>query len=562
MHILHKRALHPVLVYSFLCLLLSSCSALEPTHSDGLTLPDSTNSYYGATRADAGKNHYLSLWRTGDLAGACEQDKQSQDSTVSDSVFVEMTESFDEKSGELSATGRSRLDQILKRIDQYHGITGIEVHSPTRRLTYTGWDRDESRSGAISSYLRSHIDDSTLVHVIDNRRSSKLKSQSERIRQSYPDRFFVRILARAAKHDASTMTLCGPTAENALPMPSTVPDSHEVVADTVHKRVFDGPLMLSAGDRVRIRVPEDTDIQGIYEIDANGNIDLPYTKSIRAAGLRVDELEKRVTKLLVDGCIIRHGFAAVDISVLQWSAADVFVSGAVFNPGRKTINGLSIELKAFKQTQSSGDAARERFLSNALVSAGGVRPDADLSSIEVKRQGETITVDLEGILNGTSVNDISLITGDEIVVPSTGLFRKELAKVSQITPQGIRLFVSNLTTPRIPSQVDTDATKLPYGTRLLHVLLSANCVGGTQLTNSAKKALLITVNPVTQVTEAIERDIQQLVGNPDRDHVNPFLMPNDGVACYDSDTTNYRDFARTVTDILSPFSLLKSLTGY
>ena len=40
--------------------------------------------------------------------------------------------------------------------------------------------------------------------------------------------------------------------------------------------------------------------------------------------------------------------------------------------------------------------------------------------------------------------------------------------------------------------------------------------------------------------------------------VNPYLMPNDAVACYDSAVTNVREVARTVTDILSPFTLRKS----
>ena len=194
-----------------------------------------------------------------------------------------------------------------------------------------------------------------------------------------------------------------------------------------------------------------------------------------------------------------------------------------------------------------------------MVSAGGVRPDADISNILIRRDGQILRVNLEGIVTGDPVPDISLITGDEVFVPSTGRFRKALARVSQITPQGLRLFVSNLATPRNPSQVDGDATKLPYGTRLLHVLMSANCVGGTQLTNSAKRAVLITVNPVTQKTEVIERQVQQLVAGPDRDDINPFLMPNDAIACYDSNVTNYRDFARSLTDILTPLSLLKTL---
>jgi len=37
--------------------------------------------------------------------------------------------------------------------------------------------------------------------------------------------------------------------------------------------------------------------------------------------------------------------------------------------------------------------------------------------------------------------------------------------------------------------------------------------------------------------------------------VNPYLMPNDGVACYDSRFTNFRDVARGIGELVSPFIL-------
>ena len=43
---------------------------------------------------------------------------------------------------------------------------------------------------------------------------------------------------------------------------------------------------------------------------------------------------------------------------------------------------------------------------------------------------------------------------------------------------------------------------------------------------------------------------------PNKARINPYLMPNDAVACYDSDITNYRDIAKTLTDLIIPFKLL------
>ena len=100
------------------------------------------------------------------------------------------------------------------------------------------------------------------------------------------------------------------------------------------------------------------------------------------------------------------------------------------------------------------------------------------------------------------------------------------------------------------------SSNLPYGTRLLQAAVSANCVGGTSWTNAPRKVLLASQNPLTGRTEVIERSVEQLVRQAHRDEMNPYLMPNDAVACYDSDVTNLRDVAKALGDVLSPFKLL------
>jgi protein involved in polysaccharide export with SLBB domain len=479
---------------------------------------------------------------------------------LSDNIFIDLDRLFETSTSELSQEGKAQLKQLMIRVNSYEKVARIEIHGLTKKYGPRLWRRpiSNAKNDALTSYLRLYLHESIPLGILSESESEVYESKSSEVKKLFSDKAFARIFADGVKPGASSITMCSPKGNTEIPALSRF-ETNRFDNKKPSTGLFDGPMILSIGDRVRIRVPEDTDIEGIYEIDSDGHLDVPYGGKVLAQGMTVAELESRVIKRLIDEAIIHENFALVDISVLQWSVADVFVSGAVFNPGRKTINGLKIELKTFKQTQASGDAARERYLSNALTSAGGVRPDADIANILIRRNGEILRVNLEGILTGAPVPDISLITGDEVYVPSTGYFRKELARVSQITPAGLRLFVSNLATPRNPSQVETDTTKLPYGTRLLHVLMSTNCVGGTQLTNSAKRAVLITVNPVTQKTEVIERQVQQLVADPDRDHVNPFLMPNDAVACYDSNVTNYRDFARSITDILTPISLLRTL---
>jgi hypothetical protein len=100
------------------------------------------------------------------------------------------------------------------------------------------------------------------------------------------------------------------------------------------------------------------------------------------------------------------------------------------------------------------------------------------------------------------------------------------------------------------------STSLPYGTRLLQAAVSANCVGGKDWTNAPRRIVLSGENPITGEIQVIERSVEELLTMPSKGDINPYLMPNDAIACYDSSVTNFRDIARTIADILLPFKLL------
>jgi polysaccharide biosynthesis/export protein len=163
--------------------------------------------------------------------------------------------------------------------------------------------------------------------------------------------------------------------------------------------------------------------------------------------------------------------------------------------------------------------------------------------------------DMTGALNGGPMDDPLLVAGDRVHVPSRGCFQMALARPSRITPPGIRVFMSNLTRPassNATSAIGEYSTKLPYGTRLLQGLVSANCVGGIQATNAQRWGVLISRNPVTGDSEVVARSIEDMVRRADRDDFNPVLLPNDAIACYDSHVTNARDVIAMVSEAISP----------
>ena len=73
--------------------------------------------------------------------------------------------------------------------------------------------------------------------------------------------------------------------------------------------------------------------------------------------------------------------------------------------------------------------------------------------------------------------------------------------------------------------------------------------------------MLISRNPKTMETEVIQRSIEEMVLSPDRDQINPYLMPDDAIACYDSAMTDARELATTIQAIMLPAQTYRAARG-
>lgn len=318
-------------------------------------------------------------------------------------------------------------------------------------------------------------------------------------------------------------------------------------------------LLLSPGDLVEVIIEDGEGFNGRYIVDNAGYVKLPIIGVIEAGGATTNTLETKIELALIREEIFQPDSAGVTIYVLNWSSIEVAVAGAVFEPGTVLINKKPIGIQNSEHLEAFGDYSTTRLLSEAIRAASGIRPDAKLDQIILIRKGWQVQIDMTGMLSGNLVSDYPLVAGDRVIVPSTGCFQAHLVRPSQITPKGFRVFMSNL----IDSAGDNSSaaigrfsTSLPYGTRLLQAAVSANCVGGKEWTNAPRRVVLSSKNPITGETQVIERSVEQLMTMPNKARINPYLMPNDAVACYDSDITNYRDIAKTLTDIIIPFKLL------
>lgn len=323
------------------------------------------------------------------------------------------------------------------------------------------------------------------------------------------------------------------------------------------------PDTLNGGDSISLSVAGDSDkLTGTYIIADNGEITLLGQHRIMIAGRSALDAQRLISETLYNQSLIRRKNAGVNLTIAELSGVRVAVKGAVFDQGLVRLGDKNAETRNvnFSNIQF-GDANPGRNMSTALRAAGGVRPDAEIRTIFLIRGDQWTQIDMRGAITGKPIDDIPVRLGDTIIVPSIGCLQEALVRPTAITQPGIRIYLSNLSRPALnnASSANTvDTEKMPYGTRLSQAMVAANCVGGSSM-NAARQVVLMSRNPYTGQSVVISRSVEKLVRNADRDSKDPYLMPGDAIACYDSMAMNLRDVVSVFSETITPVILFNSL---
>jgi polysaccharide export outer membrane protein len=157
--------------------------------------------------------------------------------------------------------------------------------------------------------------------------------------------------------------------------------------------------VVGPGDQLLVRLWGPESFNGQLTVDGGGSIYIPQVGGIHVAGLRVDELEEKIS------ADIRHTFRNFNLSVNlgHLRSVQVYVVGEARKPGVYTVSSLSTVL-------------------NVLFASGGPNVNGSLRRIEVRRGGATIgELDLyDLLLKGDRSKDLRLESNDTIFIPAVG----------------------------------------------------------------------------------------------------------------------------------------------
>jgi polysaccharide export outer membrane protein len=198
---------------------------------------------------------------------------------------------------------------------------------------------------------------------------------------------------------------------------------------------LDKNVVIDVGDKLQILLKEDSEFQFRGVVDASGNVTLKYLGEVKAANYTLNEFETKLKEVLLENFYRK---VTLNVSVVKQSATDVYVYGAVQEPGAIKIpdsGRISIPqtIAAVKGLTTWADPENSYILR------------ADKSSNQAKE-----FINIQSTLNSIiKENMVYLYAGDELYIPNQNqdddsqiltTAPQEVIVVGQVGRPGIQLF--------------------------------------------------------------------------------------------------------------------------
>lgn len=206
------------------------------------------------------------------------------------------------------------------------------------------------------------------------------------------------------------------------------------VADgRVSTAINTGAIPLKTGDQLTVSVVGFPDLSGEHVVSTDGTIQVPLVGYVTIAGMTPAQIVPQLTEALLP--YVRR--PQVSLAVTALSPIRVSVTGAVVEPGPRL-------LSATREVEG-----RILTLSDTLVLAGGITPDADLRSITIRRLTpnglEDVRVNLWSAIQGGDLDaDPKILDGDEVIVPKAiaSTVDQQMLLASTVAPDEITIHVA------------------------------------------------------------------------------------------------------------------------
>jgi len=162
-------------------------------------------------------------------------------------------------------------------------------------------------------------------------------------------------------------------------------------------------------DTLTITSWDQKDMSGKYPVEPDGTFMFPLIGRVKAAGLKVREVEAELKKRLADGYFKNP---EVSVAVEQYRSQRIFIVGEVRNPGAYPLTG---DMTLIEALAHAGSVTSEASKDVVLVRARAGSP-ASAPTLPEQQDAEVLQIDFKKLESGSLAQNIPLRDGDTIFV--------------------------------------------------------------------------------------------------------------------------------------------------
>jgi protein involved in polysaccharide export with SLBB domain len=290
----------------------------------------------------------------------------------------------------LDQQSRPNTDERVQN-GQVSGATSIETQ-PIQPVTISGGTSGASGSTLEDSLIQQRLLMSGNSDLLDVR-NPRLKPPAA---PGEYEKWVEEVTGRKLKRFGSDLLLPS-NRDYAVPATATIPPDYA----------------LNVGDVVSVALTGSIEGSADFEIDRNGEINLPRVGTVRLVGVRYRDLKDRIA------AAVSRQFRGFEVtaSIRRLRGVRVYVTGFANNPGAYTVNSLST-------------------LVNAVLAAGGPSAGGSFRSVKLYRNGaEVVDFDLYDLIRkGDKSRDPLLQNEDVLFIPPAG---RQVAVVGSVNEEAI-----------------------------------------------------------------------------------------------------------------------------
>tara|TARA_B100001989_G_scaffold164094_1_gene117947 strand:+ start:2682 stop:3389 length:708 start_codon:yes stop_codon:yes gene_type:complete len=148
--------------------------------------------------------------------------------------------------------------------------------------------------------------------------------------------------------------------------------------------------IIQDGDLIVLNIQDESDLTGQYEIDYDGNINLPLIGSVSVLGQEITDITAAITSRLQDG-FIHKPIVSIDFK----PAEPIYIIGEVANPGAYKFSSNLTPIKAAALAGGFSDEANQDYfelIENANKDRAAPAAIKMVPYFKVLKPGDTIRV--------------------------------------------------------------------------------------------------------------------------------------------------------------------------